>query len=592
MMRQSRPPRLNVKLLTCVVLASVGLMACVPQQMYKKSKQDVENVKNQMQTEQDQAYVKPPAVVTEEKAYVDTRPVPISHTPAWMREQVTMRGTNLPFSFYVSQALTNSDVINQYDNTIDKNKSISIDFSGTTKSALDDLAASTGYHYTYDNPSNTLTWSQFETKIFDISFMPGDSQYQLGQESSALTLSGGSSTGTTNSGSSNQAGYDFTKDNQFSKLTGTISVWKDLETTIKGLLSKDGTAMVSQSTTTITVRDRPSNVEAIGVYLNTMNRELSRQVRIHVQLLEVRLNANYNYGINWDLVRKVGYQSVSLTSAGAANAGNTGTFTPVAFAFSATNPRSGWAGSNSIIQALQQQGDVSLITQPTVTTLNNQVATISIQSQQNYINSTTSTLSGSGSDFAQGGVNTATVTTGLNLYLLPKVQGQRVFLQISSVLSDLTALQTINTSTGGTVPSNQSQNNSSDPTDNGVTPVVTPGEGTDTTITTPTGTSTIDTTSATTPITPQIVQLPEVALRSFNQRSVIPNGATLILAGFLQDGTQANQSKVLDLAALGGSGATKRTIELIMLITPSILSDNENDFSSRGYQNAGPGGAG
>lgn len=586
-------------LLTAIFLLGVGLSACIPVQEYNKTKKDVQGVQAQVQADEQQAYPRPPTVVEKDDAYVDTTPIPLSTTPAWMKQPVSMHGTNLPFSFYVAQTLANTGVVNQYDNTVDKNKTISIDFSGSTKTALNNLEGVTGYHYTFDKDNNMITWSQYETKVFDISFMPGDSQYQLGQESGALTLSGAGSV-SANANGSTAGGYDFAKDNQFSKLTGTISVWKDLESTVKSLLSKDGTATVSQSTTTITVHDKPSNVDAVGVYLNTMNRELSRQVRIHVQLLEVRLNANYNYGIDWDIVRRIGKEKISLTSAGAVNAGNTGTFTPIAFAWGASNPQSLWYQSNSIIQSLEQQGDVSLITQPTVTTLNNQVATISLQNQENYINSTTSTVGAGGTDFAQGGVNTATITTGLNLYLLPKVQNQKVFLQISSVLSDLQSLQTINTTTGNTVPSNQDQNAlTQDQGADNIIPAteIRNNDGTTSSVTTATQVGNTTVTASETNgnqalATPQIVQLPEVALRSFNQRSVIPNGATLILAGFIQNGNQANQNKVFDIAPVGGSGATRRNIELVMLITPVILGDNENDLGSQGYQNESPGGMG
>lgn len=588
MTRRSPKLRSTVTFLTAAVLVSLGLTACIPQQMYNKNKAAIDGANAQLKADQQNAYPKPPAVREESKAYVDTTPLPINHTPSWMKQDVTMRGTNLPLSFYVSQALANTDVINEYDNTVDRSKTLSLDFSGTTKEALDNLAATSGYYYFYDKDNNTVSWSEFETKVFDISFMPGDSEYQLGQDSSALTLSGGSSTGTSSGGSGGSAGLDFSKDNQFSKLTGTMSVWKDLATTLKTLLSKDGTATVSQSTTTITVHDRPGNVDAISNYLAIMNKELSKQVRIHVQILEVQLNSHYSYGIDWNVVRQVGKETLNLSSAGAANvAANNGTLTPVAFAWSSTNPASLWNGSNSIVQDLEAQGAVSVITQPTVTTLNNQVATISIQDQTNYVNSTTSTLSGSGSDFAQGGVNTSTITTGINLYLLPKVQNQQVFLQISSVLSALTGLETLNTSTGlptddqsqtpsaeGIVPSTEVNNPTSNPA-------------------TSTSTSTSSSSSSTSqPITPQIVQLPTVSLRSFNQRSVIPNGATLILAGLISNTTQAQQNKIMDLAPLGGTGTAKNNIELVMLITPVILADNENDLGTNGYQDETPGGMG
>lgn len=584
MIKRQRP-YLSVLGVIAVVALATSLVACEPYKAFKQNEQTIQNNQDQIQTDQEKAYPKPPTVRTEKEAYVDTTPIPISHTPAWMQQPVSMRGTKLPFSFYVGQMIGNADVVVQYDSSVDKNRAVSFDFSGSVKDSLDALTGASGYAYTYNAKTNVLTWSAYQTKVFDISFMPGDSQYQVGQSAGSLTLSGGngssdsgggsSSSGSGGSGSST-TGYDFSQDTQYSKLTGTVSVWTDMTKTMKDLLSKDGTATVSQSTTTVTVRDHPSNVQAIAAYLGSMNHELSRQVRIHVQLLEVRLKAQYNYGINWDIVRQAGqHSSLSLLGNGATNANNVGTFSPIAFAWEG---KSGlWGGTNSVIQALEQQGNVSLITQPTVTTLNNQVATIAIQQLKNYINSTSSTLSGGGSNFAQGAVNTGTITTGISLYLLPKIQKNQVFLEISSTLSDLTGLSTINTSTGLPVTS-------STPTD---TPDTTDPNASSSGSTSGNG-STTDANSA----TPQVVQLPEVALRSFNQRSVIPNGATLILAGFIQNGTETDQSKVLDLTALGGQGSTKATTELVMLITPVILSDNENDLATNGYQDATPGGAG
>lgn len=572
---------LSVLGVIAVVALATSLVACEPYKAFKQNEQTIQNNQDQIQTDQEKGYPKPPAVKTEKEAYVDTTPIPISHTPMWMQQTVSMRGTKLPFSFYVGQMIGNADVVVQYDSSVDKNRAVSFDFSGSVKDGLGALTGASGYAYTYSAKTNVLTWSAYETKVFDISFMPGDSQYQVGESAGSLTLSGGNgsssgsggssgSSGSGSSGSSN-TGYDFSQDTQYSKLTGTVSVWTDMAKTMKDLLSKDGTATVSQSTTTVTVRDHPSNVQAIAAYLGSMNHELSRQVRIHVQLLEVRLKAQYNYGIDWNVVRRVGKSQLSLLGNGATNADNVGTFSPIAFAWQGNSGL--WSGTNSVIQALEQQGNVSLITQPTVTTLNNQVATIAIQQLKNYINSTSSTLSGGGSNFAQGAVNTGTITTGISLYLLPKIQKNQVFLQISSILSDLTGLSTINTTTGQPVTS------TSDTADTQDTNASSSGSS---------SSSTTDTNSA----TPQVVQLPEVALRSFNQRSVIPNGATLILAGFIQNGTETDQSKVLDLAALGGQGSTKGTTELVMLITPVILSDNENDLATGGYQDATPGGAG
>ena len=327
-------------------LAVVFLSACTTPTLYEESKSNTANVKNNIDAKTQKAYPKPPAVTTEDQAYVDTTPISLIATPSWMKRNITLHGNNLPFSFYVTQILAGSHAINSYDDTINKGQLVSVDYQGTAAGALNELAARSGYFYTMDKKNNAISWSAFETKVFDISFMPGDVQYQLGENAGSLSLSGGDSSGGGGSGGSSDSssgGFDFSQDSQYSNLTGTISIWKDLATAIKALLSKDGTAQVSESTTTVTVHDHPENVQAIGEYIKVMNKELSQQVRIHVQLLEVKLNKNFNYGIDWNLVRNTGPNSWSLTGSTATNADNTSTFSPVGLAFSAADG-SNWGG--------------------------------------------------------------------------------------------------------------------------------------------------------------------------------------------------------------------------------------------------------
>jgi type II secretory pathway component GspD/PulD (secretin) len=114
------------------------------------------------------------------------------------------------------------------------------------------------------------------------------------------------------------------------------------------------------------------------------------------------------------------------------------------------------------------------------------------------------------------------VTTGFSLYILPKIQGNDVFLQITSSLSsDLTF-------------SRQSS-----------------GSGT-------TGSQ-------------ATIQLPKVSEKRFNQRTSVPSGSTLVLSGFKQLQNQTGETSMFGSKALGGSAAQKTSIETILLITPTIL---------------------
>lgn len=557
-----------------LIVLSILMTSCSPN-LWDISKANTTNVKNNQDALLQKAYPRPPAVVSREGAYVDITPVSLEAEPSWLKKRVIIHGNNLPFSFYISQILSGSHVVNNYDNTVQPGKLVSVDYEGTVQGALKELAARTNYHYILNKKHRMITWSSFETRVFDVSFMPGDVQYQVGENAGALSLSGGGSTGGSSgsSGSSSSGqNYNFSQDTQFSNITGTISIWKDLAAGIKALLSKEGTAQVSQATTTITVHDHPQNVNAIAEYIAVMNAELSKQVRIQVQLLEVRLAKNFAYGINWDLVRNRNGNSWTLTGNMAANVGSIGTFSPVGITFSSSNNR--WAGTDTIIQALQVQGDVSLITQPTVTTMNDQVATISIQQQRAYESGGSTTMN---NNLAQTSINVSNVVTGFNLYLLPKIQGDKIYLQISSILSNLTAMRTFNVNTGAEgdaasqssqstdQPANEANANSSPPNQNNNSTNATNNNGTNS--------------------GPSVVQLPETALRSFNQRSVIPNGATLILSGYIQRENSDAQSNAFATGILAAKGATAQTVELVMLITPVILDSHENDLApAKGYE--------
>lgn len=574
---------------SCILLYFCVLFsACTTPSIYDKAQSESKNLHNTQTAITEKAYDRPPAVITKNKAYVDTTPISLVHQPSWLNTPVSLHGTALPFNFLVDQTLTGTAVIVDYDHTVNPKKLISIDYEGQLKGALNELAARANYYYSFNIKKNTLSWSNFETKVFDISFMPGDTKYQLGENAGSLALSGSSSGSSGSSGSSSDSSsgssFNFSQDTQYSNLTGSISIWKDLASTIKSLLSKDGKAEVSQSTTTVTVHDHPQNVKAIAHYINAMNDTLSRQVRIHVQLLEVKLGENYNYGINWDLVRNSNANQWSLTGSLASNAGQTSTFSPVGLMFSNSTAGSSWNGSNTIIQALEQQGEVSLITQPTVTTMNNQVATVSVQQQRAYLAGGSTTMN---DNLSQSSIDTGTVVTGFNLYLLPKIQGEKVYLQLSSILSNLTAMRTFNVNTGAEGNASSNSSSSTDQPDNQNTP------------STPNNTASNNTNSESnqnnnttnnsnnqgTNNGPSVVQLPETALRSFNQRSIVPNGATLVLAGYIQRENSDSQSKFAKIALLGGKGATTQTVELVMLITPIILGDNENDLGpEKGYK--------
>ncbi|MCD6039235.1 MAG: bfpB [Gammaproteobacteria bacterium] len=530
--------RIILLLLTMLVISSCN------SPVYNQAEGNVADVKQRIdearQRSNESGKSSPPLVVNE-GPYVDKTPISLAKQPTWLRNHIVLKGDQLPFSFYSRTIVGGAghNVLTHYQVGLDESQKVSINYSGTVRGALDLLAAKSGYVYSVNG--NSVYWQAFVTKTFDIAFMPGSSDYMMGKASGGSGISNVASGGSASTNTTVTAIIDDSASSQYSNLKGTLSIWKDLEKTIGQLLSPQGTVMVSESTTSVTVRDRPTNIDLIGKYIANLNNNLSKQVLVKVQVLDVTLNNAFNYGINWQAVKTSLGQQFQLN----ANYG-----TPISLStlnpFSTTTPLSGTGGpglpqigtvniNNSstgvtaLINALTQQGKVSLVTEPRVVCLNNQVSVIRIVNQEGYLASVqTTSLSGSGTGGASitTQVTPGTVVTGLTLYILPKILGSKVFLQVNADLSTNNGIQTLSSTTGTTPSSNNSV---------------------------------------------PVIQVPSVTQKQFNQRSVVATGDTLILSGFRQVNNQANAMQLFQSQQLGGKGAFEETVETIVLITPIIL---------------------
>jgi type IVB pilus formation R64 PilN family outer membrane protein len=454
--------------------------------------------------------------------YVDKTPINLAREPAWLRNRIILRGGELPFAYYSRTIIGgNGHLLVQYQTGIDQTLKTALTYSGTVKGALDLLASKTGYVYSVNG--NHIIWQAFVTKTFDIAFMPGTADYTLGDTSGSTTTSttSGGGTGTTTGGITNGV-------NQSSSLKGTLSIWKDLEDTIKTLASPDGKVLVSQATTSVTVRDKPANIALVSKYIENMNKTLSKQVLIKIQVLSVTLNNDFNYGIDWSIVQSAFGGSNAVLNA---NYGTPVSITPLG---GAAVPQAGLqimntgrtTGFTILVNALKEQGKVAVVTEPRVVCLNNQVSVINIVEKTGYAASVSSTAlaggSGSNGSSVTSSITPGTVVTGLVLYVLPKIMGDKVYLDVNADVSSLVILQTFTSGTGGASPAS--------------------------------------------------IQVPTTTEKEFNQRSVIGSGDTLILSGLRQVTNQTGAMQFLDSQALGGKAATENDQETIVLITPIILN--------------------
>lgn len=519
--------------------ALVFVLAGCQSQVYNQTEGNVAEVKlktkEAFQKQEAQARHKP-SLVVKKGLYVDTTPINIDREPSWLKAQILIRGDQLPFSYYsrVVASGANNNILIKYQNGLSQTANISVNYSGTIKGALDLLASKTGYVYSIRK--NTIYWQAFITRTFDIAFMPGGTDYLMGKPSGTST-----SVAATAAGGATVANYvsSDSSDSEYSSIKASLSLWKDLDTTIKQMLSSDGKVVVSESTTSVTVRDRPPNVELIGQYIYNLNNNISKQVLVKIQVLQVALENDFNFGINWQLVANAFHNSPFIINA---NYGTPVSITTVPdqltlplgqTALPSKAPQIGTmlnpANSNQIpsytilFNALNQQGKTSVVSEPRVICLNNQVSVIRITKSEGYAASVQNTSTG-GSGGLTAAQNTVTsqitpgiVITGITLYLLPKILRDNVYLQVNADLSVNDGFKTFG------------QSGSSQ------------------------------------------IQLPNISAKSFNQRSVIRSGDTMILSGFRQLSNQTGATQFFNAQALGGKASKEASSETVVLITPIVL---------------------
>ena len=187
---------------------------------------------------------------------------------------------------------------------------------------------------------------------------------------------------------------------------GGSDFWGDLEEALPALLGTDASFVINRTASAIHVEARPRAVrrlrEVIGVTMERANRQVSLEARV----LEVRLENQFSLGVNWSLLPNL----FNSNKGGIANGG--GVLSQTA-ASGGTAMTFGILDTNDFsvfVDALQQQGQVRVLSSPRVSTLNNQPASIAVTDQIPYIVREVFTEAGVARtefsvEFAQSGVN-------------------------------------------------------------------------------------------------------------------------------------------------------------------------------------------
>ncbi|QOL26743.1 pilus (MSHA type) biogenesis protein MshL [Thalassotalea sp. LPB0316] len=200
-------------------------------------------------------------------------------------------------------------------------------------------------------------------------------------------------TGRNNNNRNNNSGYGSNNNNSSSGINiyteNESDFWTELKDTLLTLVGEeDGrSVIVSPQAGLITVRAYPEEIKAVKRFIEDSQNHLRRQVIIEAKILEVTLNDDFQQGVKWDnIFGHIGSTDFSFSTTGnvVGNviSGAIGGTTSIGI----TNP-----DFSGVIELLQTQGNVQVLSSPRITATNNQKAVIKVGEDEYFVTNVSST---------------------------------------------------------------------------------------------------------------------------------------------------------------------------------------------------------
>lgn len=345
---------------------------------------------------------------------------------------------------------------------------ISLDLKNVTvRQTMDAIRDIYGYEYHRTSYGYDILPPQLETRIFHINYLDiqrtGRSYIQLttGQVSNkvgTVTVGGTGSnyatiplqtppTGGAQGGLGTISSIETKSEMQF---------FKDLEKTIRTMLGKEEghNVIVNADTGVISIRAFPRELHTISHFINSLQSNLNRQVILEAKILEVELDDTFQSGIDWSVLGNPAFANLNGTGdtqAGigqAANAIFENTELKNLHGIFAVRFNGNF---KLLIELLQAQGNVQVLSSPHISTVNNQKAVIKVGSDEFFVTgvSTTNTIIGTNTLPSQD-VSLTPFFSGITLDVTPEISSDNtVTLHIHPSISRVTE-QTKNIGLGST----------------------------------------------------------------------------------------------------------------------------------------------
>lgn len=365
--------------------------------------------------------------------------------------------------------------------------SISLNLKDVTVfEALEAIREMYGYDYKVDGTRIYIQPLTLQTRIFQVNYLTG----QRAGTSSLRVTSGSvsdSSTGSTSTAGTTTTSGTSSRAQDGSKVTTTSSAdfWTELTQSLKAIVGdeKGRSVVVSPMSGVIVVRAMPDEIKNVSAYLKASQVSIERQVILEAKIVEVQLNDGFQSGVNWGAFKNGANSHITIGQGGAGSTLAAGGATASSLTNSAlsSTPGSSFnpttngmplpkgaatavAGSlfglafqtsnfAALLNFLESQGNVHVLSSPRIATLNNQKAVLKVGTDEFFVTNVSTTTTTGTATTSTPSVTLQPFFSGIALDVTPRIdQNNEIILHIHPSVSTVsTVTKSVDTGSGGTL---------------------------------------------------------------------------------------------------------------------------------------------
>ena len=293
----------------------------------------------------------------------------------------------------------------------------------TFESFLDFLFNEANLFYTYNKEKHLINVQYKKTQTFNVDYINVSELTSQSSKSISSGSGGGGSTGGSTGGGSSSSNDQMTMTTK-----SEFTFWENLKKSLLKLFPDTQKVSISMNrgASLLTISADKKDMKKAQKFLNLLMERMHKQVLVEVKLIELVYDDSHSTGIDWsklDVSLNVGLNKIEGT------AGNTFKNSyKIVYNFS----------TSDFFKYLDKFGDVKVMSNPKILTMNNQPAVVNVGQQLSYKYQTGSVGTTGGTAASTTTFSLGSTFIGITLYVIPEItNNNEIIMSINPVVSSL-----------------------------------------------------------------------------------------------------------------------------------------------------------